>query len=274
MRRGLARRCMATRCSCGPTRAAATTRTPAPLADRPALLRHRDGRRSAGRFQRVVQHLCHRGAASHPRRWPTHRRAVGRRLWFVFPNPVYGKALKGNPRRHLPRRPAVAPDRRVTMAWTRDEMAARAAKELKDGFYVNLGIGIRHWWPTISRKALRSRCNPKTGCWASGRFPMTTSRSRPHQRGQADISELPHSVYFSSADSFAMIRGRAYRPDRAGRDGGLGRRRHRQLDDPGKMIKAWAARWISSQASRRSSSSWSITPRTAARSSFLNARCR
>ena len=96
------------------------------------------------------------------------------------------------------------------MAWTRDQMAARAARELKDGFYVNLGIGIptlvANYIPEgITRDVLQSR---RMACSAWDRFLMKDQEDADMiNAGKQTISELPSSSYFSSADSFAMIRG-------------------------------------------------------------------
>ncbi|MDB5474996.1 MAG: msrA [Phenylobacterium sp.] len=94
------------------------------------------------------------------------------------------------------------------MAWTREQMAARAAVELRDGFYVNLGIGIptlvANYIPTGVSVTLQS----ENGMLGMGPFPYE-GEADPDliNAGKQTITELASSSYFSSADSFAMIRG-------------------------------------------------------------------
>src|SRR5580658_2719230 len=94
------------------------------------------------------------------------------------------------------------------MPWTREQMAERAAKELRDGFYVNLGIGIPTLVANYIPAGMNVQLQSENGMLGTGPFPLEGEEDPDLiNAGKQTVTELPTTSYFSSADSFAMVRG-------------------------------------------------------------------
>jgi len=94
------------------------------------------------------------------------------------------------------------------MAWDRNQMAERAAQELQDGWYVNLGIGIPTLVSNYIPEGMTVTLQSENGMLGMGPFPIEGEEDAELiKAGKQTITELPHTAYFDSATSFGMIRG-------------------------------------------------------------------